>query len=315
MPDRLSRARGALLGQLAGDALGSQVESLPPVLIHDAYPRGLRLMEDGGRWDTLAGQPTDDGEMALALARTLVRLKTYNQDAALAAYVRWYESHPFDCGRTIGDSLRAGVLNARSQANGALMRISPLGIAAAGADPYLLAEWAMQDAELTHIHPMCKQANALYVLALAYLINAERPSDELFDYLLGWTERISMVPILVDAIHLSAFAPPPTYTEKSGWVLTAFHNALWQVQHARSIEEGIAGSVMMGGDTDTNAAIAGALVGARFGLENFPRQWVDCILCCRPRKGEPRVRRPRPRDYWPADVLELAADLLDAAHT
>lgn len=313
MPDRLSRAQGALLGQLAGDALGGQVESLPPALIHQAYPRGLRRMEDGGRWNTLAGQPTDDGEMALALARTLVRRKTYDQDAALAAYVRWYESEPFDCGVTVGDSLRAGILNSHSQANGALMRISPLGIAAAGADPWLLAEWAMQDAELTHVHPLCRQLNALFALAVAFLVNADAPPEKLPAYLLGWTERITMSPNIVDAIHLSAFAPPGCFVEKSGWALTAFHCALWQIQHARNVEEGVVGTVMMGGDTDTNAAISGVLVGARYGLENVPPQWVDCILRCRPQAGAPLVRRPRPSEYWPADALELAAALLDAA--
>jgi ADP-ribosylglycohydrolase len=44
-------------------------------------------MADGGTWDTVAGQPTDDSEMALALARSLAERGRYNRDAVLAVYV------------------------------------------------------------------------------------------------------------------------------------------------------------------------------------------------------------------------------------
>jgi len=67
----LARARGCLLGQLAGDALGSLVEFQSPEEIHRSYPAGVRKLADGGTWNTIAGQPTDDSEMALLLARML----------------------------------------------------------------------------------------------------------------------------------------------------------------------------------------------------------------------------------------------------
>lgn len=67
----LARARGCLLGQLAGDALGSLVEFQSPEEIHRSYPEGVRELADGGTWNTIAGQPTDDSEMALLLARML----------------------------------------------------------------------------------------------------------------------------------------------------------------------------------------------------------------------------------------------------
>jgi ADP-ribosylglycohydrolase len=67
----LSRAQGCLLGQLAGDALGSLVEFQPPEEIRRSYPDGVRELADGGTWNTIAGQPTDDSEMALLLARML----------------------------------------------------------------------------------------------------------------------------------------------------------------------------------------------------------------------------------------------------
>lgn len=69
----LSRAQGCLLGQVAGDALGSLVEFQSPEEIRRTYPSGVRDLMDGGTWNTLAGQPTDDSEMALMLARSLVK--------------------------------------------------------------------------------------------------------------------------------------------------------------------------------------------------------------------------------------------------
>ena len=67
----LSRAQGCLLGQLIGDSLGSLVEFQSPGEILFNYPEGVLDMADGGTWDTLAGQPTDDSEMALLLARSI----------------------------------------------------------------------------------------------------------------------------------------------------------------------------------------------------------------------------------------------------
>ncbi len=101
----VDRAQGCLLGQLAGDALGSLVEFETPETIRRMYPGGVRELADGGTWDTLAGQPIDDSELALMLARTLVERGRYDREAARRAYVRWLESGPFDCGNTIAAGL------------------------------------------------------------------------------------------------------------------------------------------------------------------------------------------------------------------
>ena len=104
----LSRAQGCLLGQLAGDALGALVEFERPETIRTRYPDGPSLMADGGTWHTLAGQPTDDSEMALALGRSIVGRGGFDSEAVAAAYAAWYRSRPFDIGdddrrRALGD--------------------------------------------------------------------------------------------------------------------------------------------------------------------------------------------------------------------
>src|SRR3954453_18665086 len=108
-PDVLSRAHGCLLGQFAGDSLGSLVEFVSPAEILRRYPNRVRDLADGGTWNTLAGQPTDDSEMALALARSLVADGRFVAESVRAAYLDWLQSHPFDVGNTIGGSLRGRV--------------------------------------------------------------------------------------------------------------------------------------------------------------------------------------------------------------
>ena len=66
---------------------------------------------------------------------------------------------------------------------------------------------------------------------------------------------------------------------------------------------------MRGGDTDTNAAIAGALLGAVYGRQAIPKQWVEKLLTCRPESGQANVRHPRPECFWPVDVLHIASCL------
>jgi len=77
-----------------------------------------------------------------------------------------------------------------------------------------------------------------------------------------------------------------------------------------SLETGVVDTVMRGGDTDTNAAICGALLGAVYGLDAVPAQWIDRILNCRPKAGQSGVHRPSPECFWPADALELAESLI-----
>lgn len=79
---------------------------------------------------------------------------------------------------------------------------------------------------------------------------------------------------------------------------------------AAIVAESGAGTVMRGGDTDTNAAITGALLGAVHGRDSVPVQWVEKILSCRPEAGQPYIRRPRPKCFWPVDALELAERLV-----
>ena len=115
---------------------------------------------------------------------------------------------------------------------------------------------------------------------------------------------------LMKAVLDAADSRPADYVHQQGWVLIALQNALYQLLRAKSLEEGVVDTVMCGGDTDTNAAITGALLGAVFGREALPKQWVEKVLNCRPTPGQANVRHPRPECFWPVDALHIARCLV-----
>jgi len=312
LKDMLERAQGCLLGQLAGDALGSLVEFQTPEQILRHYPDGVCDLADGGAWQTIAGQPTDDSEMALMLARSLVKQGRFDRETVRQAYIDWLDSGPFDCGYTVASGLQ-GRHNHASQANGALMRISPLGIFGANYEIEQVAEWARQDAAITHIHPVCQEANALFAMAIAHAVRSGCDARALYELIVNWAEEAQVDETLYAAVVGAAEAPPVDFVSQAGWVLIGFRNALWQLLHAETLEEAVIDTVMRGGDTDTNAAITGALLGAVYGYDAIPKRWTAAVLNCRPKAGLPHVIHPRPERFWPVDALELAERLIGAA--
>ena len=205
--------------------------------------------------------------MALMLARLLAEAVEYDAEEARRRYLFWLESGPFDMGRTIALGLR-GHPDPDSQANGALMRVSPLGIFGATRHWHDVARWAQQDAALTHAHPVCQQANALYACLIAQAIRSGDSPQDLYAWLLRLARRQRLEPCLYEILELAPHEAPADYVHKMGWVRIALHNALWQLLHAPTLEEGVVDTVRRGGDTDTNAAICGALLGAVYGLRN-----------------------------------------------
>lgn len=305
----LSRAQGCLLGQFCGDALGSQVEFRDAAWIRERYPDGVREMCDGGTFDTLAGQLTDDSEMALMLARSLVEQGGFDRQKVKRAYRSWYESEPFDCGNTIRAALE-GRLDDTSEANGALMRISPLGIFGVRQLSSQVAEWARQDAGITHPSRVCLEANELFVVAISQAIMTGDDAGVVYAHTLGWAEGAGVSGSLLETVRLARHSPWDDKARHAGWVLVALQNALWQLLHASSFEDAVVGTISHGGDTDTNAAICGALYGAVCGCGGIPERWIRAVLDCRPEAGRPDVRHPRPKVFWAGDALDLAERLL-----
>jgi len=306
---RLARAQGALLGQVAGDSLGGLVEFETAAAIAARDRDGPRRLENGGRWDLLAGQPTDDSELALTLARSIVAQDGFEREAVLEAYRDWLRSSPFDVGDTVGAALRDHP-NPASQANGSLMRASPLGVYAHALDTSLTAELARQDASLTHPSPVCADATAAFVVAIAHAVRVGGGALGAWRAAAEWADAGGAALLVREALEAARERPPVCDQGSEGWVRVALQNAFFELLHAPSLEAGVVATVRRGGDTDTNAAIAGALLGAVHGRDAVPAQWRSMVLSCRPLA--PRARRPRPQPFWPVDVLEIAERLLIA---
>lgn len=305
---RLARAQGCLLGQLAGDALGSLVEFQGPSEIARRHPDGVRDLRDGGCWDTLAGQPTDDSEMALTLARCLARDGRHDLTAITDAYRAWAGSGPFDMGTTTSAGL-AGRFNDDSKANGSLMRVSPLAVWAHRLDDDAIAALARAESGLTHRNDVCRDACAVYCVAVARAVRGEGARTA-YEAALAWAKRAKAHPEVIDALTRAETAAPADMVTTMGLVTLALQNAFYALLHAGGLERGVIETVGRGGDTDTNAAIAGALLGAVYGREGVPLRWRRAVSSCHPQRGAAGVRRPRPTTYWPVDALTLAERLL-----
>lgn len=304
----LRRVQGCWLGQLTGDALGSMVEFRSAAWLQGQYPNGLRELAPSPVWNTLAAQPTDDSELALTLARSLLADGIYLEAAVREAYRWWYDSNPFDCGNTIRAALQ-GHPNAASQANGALMRQTPLAIWGHTLPPDDLVAMVAADTRLTHPHPVCVDASATFMVTLAAVLREGLDARTAHEFALEWSRQHGADDSVLGALQAASDTSPICDGLDSGWVLVALQNAFHVALHATSFEEGVVATVMRGGDTDTNAAIAGALLGALYGAPAIPWQWREAVLTCRPQAGIAGVHQPRPRALWPVDARILSERL------
>ena len=168
---------------------------------------------------------------------------------------RW----PFDVGTTTSQALGAitveAVRNGRaaqaaetaanrdSQANGALMRISPLGIWGAWRDSGGLAEAARADARLSHPHPVCQEASALFVVTLAHAIREGTDPATTYAFARGWAAEFGREPAVREALAAAERNRPTDFQTQQGWVLIALHEAFYQLIHARTLEDGIVATV------------------------------------------------------------------------
>jgi len=325
--DAIARAKGCLLGHVVGDALGSMVVFMSGAEIRTFYPQGVRTIGPSIVHGTVAGQPTDASELTLALARSLAASGTYDEECVAGAYADWLISGPFDVGNTMrrataamrmararGESLLAAArsaANRSSQANGALMRQSPLAIWGWQLAEDDLAAVVAADTSLTHPNRVCTDASTAYVVAIAAAIRGHLDGTAAYERAREWDRQHGSSPSVTTALEAAA-SRLPSFETNEGHVLIALQNAFYQAVHAPSFEEGLVNTVKGGGDTDTNAAVAGALLGAIHGVDSIPESWRSTVLQCRPARDTAGVRHPRPEAYWPSDAVALGEQLLRA---
>jgi ADP-ribosylglycohydrolase len=286
----IERAVGAVVGSAVGDALGAGYEFSNP------GPDLEIAMIGGGPFNWDPGEWTDDTQMALAVLDVLATGDADVQ-AIAANFFAWYASGPPDIGRQTRSVLRsvdepdelevAGVayLDAHPGAagNGGLMRTAPVALAAID-DRVEVARLAAAVTSLTHAHPDSVAACVLWSLAIQEAITNARP-DEPFDF--EAAVRNGMEHVAEDRrkkwgrLITESVEGPPTKFNPNGWVVTAFQAALSAIvntpvpadEPSGHFRDTLVAAIRIGHDTDTVAAIAGGLLGARWGNPAIPDEW------------------------------------------
>ncbi len=279
--DVRDRAVGSVLGLALGDALGAPFEFRRAVDVPDPLP-AFELA-----WMGLPpGTTTDDTAMARNLIRSLVERGALDTSDVLARHVSWLATRPPDvgnltrvvlsrAGRGAADAAREYVEQRGpevSAGNGSVMYCAPLGVAYA-ARPDDLLELAPALSAITHWDERCRTACLAVTLAVASLVRGVAAERAVIDAVtaVGAREGGEELEYLVEA----AGRVRPVDGPDMGFTLFTAGLALQVVAERSSVEEGLRRVVGLGGDTDTNAAVAGALLGALHGRAGLPATWLD----------------------------------------
>jgi poly(ADP-ribose) glycohydrolase ARH3 len=292
-----SKARGTLLGVACGDALGAPYEGLA----HPGSPEPTRVDEG-----LSALRYTDDTAMTLALAESLVEHGGLVEDHLADAFVRSWREEPWrGYGRGTFQLLRKLEAGGHwrqaaidqfggqgSWGNGAAMRVAPIALFAGG-DPARAAELARRSARVTHAHPLGVDGASLQAAAVAIALRTPAHHSivarEFIGALRGFVREPALV-LQLDAVGgLAEDASAAEVAARIGSGVDALSSVPAAIAAAiradGSLPAAIAGAIAMGGDTDTIASMAGAIVGAHLGAEAVPQAWVPCRLGSRSRKG------------------------------
>jgi ADP-ribosyl-[dinitrogen reductase] hydrolase len=279
------QAMGVLLGLACGDALGRPVEFNTAAQIEQRHGRVTEMLANGTHGQP-AGTITDDTEMALCIARSLVEYDGFEPADIADRFVGWYESGPFDIGLMTSEALgriqsgtswnEAGqqVWESRPEGknagNGSVMRCAPHAIAFA-TDCDRLTEVSRQSSAITHADPRCTYGCAVLNRTIAGLLtDADQPLAEA----LAAVED-EAPPELLEALEQVPESTDPADLRSSGYVIHTLQTALYHGLTADSAEAAIVTAVNMGDDTDTVGAVTGAIAGARFGEQKLPVRWLS----------------------------------------
>ncbi|VDK88378.1 unnamed protein product [Litomosoides sigmodontis] len=304
-----------MYGQVIGDSLGSRYEFQPAsvvqrMIMDDSVQSFLPII-GGGPFQLLPGQVCRMEEVL-----NLIRCRTFNAADVACSYVFWSQSKPPDIGRATRNALaietqlstnwynelsdidKEGIhqqvlnnvrnCNVGSLSNGCLMRISPLAICSANITSIeRIEEMVRADCSLTHCEEDAKQAAFSYVIAIRHLLNGNS-NKEAFDVALNFTKstrirehlltaRERPVPINIGSEFVDGDG------KAMGYIGVALQSAFYELLHGVSFTRSLIDAISRGGDTDTNAAIVGALLGARFGIDDIPEQWISTVKRSKPR--------------------------------
>lgn len=280
-----------ITGLAIGDALGMPFETESPL--------SQRIMGWTGHYEGSAyhrlqpGQWTDDTQMSMALAASLVEHKFYDPATAAKHYLDWFRGRP----RGIGTSTRQAMEKLASgrewhqsgiegaEGNGTAMRAAPIGLFHHRGTERLhsAAHWARIDAAITHVSDEAREGSAAVAVAVSHLSSGGSKS-ELLQAVMQNIEK-SRVRFGLEDLY-RAIRAGDSFKEviaRNDWLLAGVGGhvvktvpaAFAVFLYGRDFDNTVCDAVRLGGDTDTVAAITGALAGAHYGIEGIPGELLE----------------------------------------
>lgn len=315
----------AIYGALVGDAAGAVLEFYKKGPLTKEVVQHAMSMPGGGAHRVGPGQITDDGELTLTLFQSLLKGTSLKEKVyeIMRGYAGWYNSIPFDIGNTCSlafdylssldhlpshsiESIESEILdtNAYSQANGALMRASALAVWGTLTHQSIdtVIQLTKQDARLSHPHLICQEANAVYVFILYHLLHSKSP-QEVLEKTTEYMHQEVTSQSIQKWFHLESLEINDIdCTKQAGHLRWAFILTIYFLRHPEfSFEDAMEQVLMKGGDTDTNAAIVGAMVAC---YQPIPLWMLDPVLKYDATEAEGRQGRIRPKEYCPLYAMK-----------
>ena len=306
MTSTQDRLRGIALGAAIGDALGMPLEFQPR--------RDITAIEkEMVNGHLPAGTFTDDTEMALALAESLLAHTPLDGSDLALRFVDWYHGNPPDIGvhtKHVLSLIDTGTpwqeaanaaqqLNPGSSSNGSLMRCWPVAVTYWDQPELLISESKLQS-EITHAHPDCVNSCVFINLLLQHLVNRNNRHSTASFLHASLSQVITTLNFDEDFNTLVTMASSKKREElpNSGWVKHTLESALWAVLTTNSFEDAVVQAVNLGSDADTTGSVAGALAGALYGVAAIPQRWTNLLRGCYPINSD--------RLWHASDLVQLA---------
>ncbi|GGS96249.1 ribosylglycohydrolase [Planobispora rosea] len=307
--DRLERAAGAVVGSAVGDALGAPLEFGPAGAFSARFPApgAGGEMHAGGGWE--AGEATDDTQMAVHVAESLLERGGLDLPDVFARFQRWAADDPKDIGVQTEDVLSRRLpwdqaadahyrSSHRAAGNGALMRAATSAVYFARDGRAATMQAGRRLAALTHGDPAAWEGTAIFHELVRLALDGADPLAALPEILAAvQSEQRERYAVVLDpAWH------PSRATEFNGAVWPCLGSAVWAVRTTSAFEDALRAAIDLGGDTDTVAAVTGGLAGAVHGLGAIPARWTEPLHVPLPGSGGRVLRLPH--------LLDLARRLL-----
>lgn len=281
---------GTIFGQAIGDALGLGTEFMSKTEVREKYPDGLKeysqIIRDYHRAKFQPGSWSDDTDMMLCIANAIIEDKGINLHTIARNFKQWvYAPETRGVGQTTLKVLSIAeyvekphqvaeliwrMTRTKNAANGSVMRTAIIGLKKEN-----VAQTAEDVCKLTHFDPRCVGSCVI----VSEIINHLIWHDEQLSYsqimTIGNKYDKSITEYIDKAFYNGIESLELDEPSSIGYTLKALGSALWCLFHANDFEEGLLRVVNEGGDADTNAAVACAMLGAKFGYTSIPQKYTD----------------------------------------